>query len=328
MNIAPYADSDFDAVVALWDACGLNVAYNDPASDIARLRRDENAALFVGREKDKLIGSIIIGHDGHRGWIYRLAIAPDRRRQGHARALVRHAEGWLKEQNIRKSQFMIRDSNEAVKNFYVRLGYEVQPRIVMARWVDNDQDDPPAPTLDVVITHLEMLGAPKRPTVPAPPGRLALLKLEKPTIEFYRYLYDSVGEQWFWWERRQLSADKLHDVITQPTLDIYVLYVGGEPAGYVELNRQAMPEINVDYFGLMPHFTGRGYGGYFLNWAVDQAWSHEPKRLTVASCSLDDPRGLRTYQKAGFVPYQQERRSIIDPRALGLIPGTVQPRRT
>ena len=117
MKIEPYADSDFDAVVALWDACGLNVAYNDPASDIARLRPDENAALFIGREDDKLIGSIIIGHDGHRGWIYRLAIAPDHRRHGHARALVRHAESWLKERNIRKSQFMIRDSNEAVKRF-------------------------------------------------------------------------------------------------------------------------------------------------------------------------------------------------------------------
>jgi GNAT superfamily N-acetyltransferase len=95
----------------------------------------------------------------------------------------------------------------------------------------------------------------------------------------------------------------------------------------VEINRQAMPDINIDYFGLMPHFTGRGYGGYFLNWAVDQAWSHEPKRLTVASCSLDDPRGLRTYQKAGFVPYQQTRKTIIDPRALGLISAHLQPRR-
>ena len=65
------------------------------------------------------------------------------------------------------------------------------------------------------------------------------MRVEKPTIEFYRYLYDTVGEQWFWWERRQLSADKLHAVITQPTLEIYVLYVDGEPAGYVELNRQA-----------------------------------------------------------------------------------------
>lgn len=327
MKILRYEDSDFDAVVALWDACGLNVAYNDPARDIARLREAANAELFVGHQDGKLIGSIIIGHDGHRGWIYRLAIAPEFRRQGHARTLVRHAERWLQEQNIRKSQFMIRDTNEAVKSFYVRLGYEVQPRVVMSRWVENRDEDPPAPTLDVVITHLEMGAAPKRPTVPAPPGRLALLKLEHPTVQFYRYLYDNVGEQWFWWERRQMGPEELHAIISHPEIDIYVLYVGGEPAGYVEINRQAMPDINIDYFGLMPHFTGRGYGGYFLNWAADQAWSHQPKRLTVASCSLDDPRGLRTYQKAGFVPYQQTRKTVIDPRALGLIRAHLEPRR-
>ena len=91
---------------------------------------------------------------GSTGWRLR----PSSAGSAHGRALVRHAEAWLKERNIRKSQFMIRDTNEAVKNFYVRLGYEVQPRIVMSRWVDNGQNDPPAPTLDVVITHLEMTG--------------------------------------------------------------------------------------------------------------------------------------------------------------------------
>src|SRR5262245_44514523 len=238
MKIGRYEDSQFGAVVALWDVCGLNVPYNDPARDIPRLREAENAELFVGHEDGRLIGTISIGHDGHRGWIYRLAIAPEFRRHGHARSLVRHAEQWLKERNIRKSQFMIRDSNEAVKNFYVRLGYEVQPRTVMARWLDNREDDPPAPMLDVLITQLEMKTAPTRPTVPAPPGRLALLKLEKPTAQFYRYLYDNVGERWFWWERRQMAPDELVAAITRPEIDIYVLYVGGEPAGFVELNRQ------------------------------------------------------------------------------------------
>jgi hypothetical protein len=78
MKIEPYADSDFDAVVALWEACGLNVAYNDPASDIARLRRDENAALFIGREDDKLIGSssaMTAIAAGSTGWQSPLIIA-------------------------------------------------------------------------------------------------------------------------------------------------------------------------------------------------------------------------------------------------------------
>src|SRR5262245_26309815 len=137
MKIVPYAESAFSEVVALWDACGLNVPYNDPARDIALLQASPNAALFLGYRGDRLIGTIMVGHDGHRGWLYRLAVAPEFRRLGCGRALVRQAESWLGENRIRKAQLMIRDANAAVRDFYVRIGYEMQPRLVMARWLDT-----------------------------------------------------------------------------------------------------------------------------------------------------------------------------------------------
>jgi len=80
---------------------------------------------------------------------------------------------------------------------------------------------------------------------------------------------------------------------------------------------------DVAYFGLLPHFIGHGLGAYLLSWAVDDAWRHAPERLWLHTCSLDHPRALRLYQRAGFVPYKQETKVIDDPRDLGLIPAAV-----
>jgi GNAT superfamily N-acetyltransferase len=170
-----------------------------------------------------------------------------------------------------------------------------------------------------------MTERPKRPTVPSPPGKLALMRVDSPSVEFSRYLYNTVGEPWFWWERRKVSDEELLRQISDPKVELYVLYVQGEPGGYVELDRRPEPEIEVAYFGIFPKFVGRGFGPYLLNWAVDQAWSYGPKRLFVNTCTLDHPKALRTYQKVGFVPYKQERKTIVDPRAAGLIPSHLVP---
>jgi len=105
-----------------------------------------------------------------------------------------------------------------------------------------------------------------------------------------------------------------------------VLYAGGEPAGYVELDRRAKPDIRIAYFGLAPFFIGRGLGRYLLNWAVDLAWSYGPERLLVSTWSFDHPRAFANYQKAGFRPYKQARGKLRDPRLEGWIPADVQPR--
>jgi len=91
------------------------------------------------------------------------------------------------------------------------------------------------------------------------------------------------------------------------------------PAGYAELDRRQPLEVELAYFGLMPEFIGRGLGGFMLNWTVHRAWSSEPRRVWLHTCTLDHPQALAVYQKAGFEIYQREQKFEDDPRALGLM---------
>lgn len=330
MNIRAYDDDDLPAVIALWDACGLNVAHNDPATDIALLRKNPaNATLLVGTVGPRLVGTVMAGHDGHRGWMYRVAVSPEHRRQGFGRNLVAAAEDWLAAHGLRKLNLMIRADNAEVRAFYARLGYEETPRLVMAKWLDRDAGVAERRRrIDVVVTYLEMTAPPSRklPTVPPSDLKIALLRAEAPTVPFYRYLYNSVGEPWFWIDRRVLDDATLEGIISDPRVEVYVLYVGGMPAGYVELDRRPAPDINIAYLGLVPGVVGKGLGRFLVNWAVDAAWRHGPRKLTVDTCTLDHPRALATYQKAGFVAVRQQAKQIDDPRLSGLIAPQFEPR--
>lgn len=144
LHIRPYQDSDFEDVVALWRACGLLRPWNDPEKDIALCRRTASSELLVGvcrngGSPERLIATVMTGSDGHRGWLYYLAVDQEFRRTGFARTMVHHAEEWLAGHGIRKVELMIRDNNDAVRAFYEKVGYQVEPRIVMSRWLkDND----------------------------------------------------------------------------------------------------------------------------------------------------------------------------------------------
>ena len=140
IRIRPYTDEDFEGVVALWHACGLLRPWNEPASDIALCRNTASSELFVGLageddDATKLVATVMTGSDGHRGWMYYLAVDPALRHKGFARAMVRQAENWLAALGIRKVELMIRDDNEAVRSFYKKIGYAVEPRVVMSRWL-------------------------------------------------------------------------------------------------------------------------------------------------------------------------------------------------
>ena len=134
-QIRMIADGDVDAVVALWEVSGLLRPWNDPHADIALARRAPGCALFVGREDETLVASVMCGADGHRGWLYYLAVQPARRGRGHGRTMVRHAERWLAVRGMPKVELMVREENTAVQDFYTTLGYEVEPRVVMSRWL-------------------------------------------------------------------------------------------------------------------------------------------------------------------------------------------------
>ncbi len=168
--------------------------------------------------------------------------------------------------------------------------------------------------LRVVTTYLEMRQPPARPP-PKPPMRgISVTRAAPPTVSFYRYLYNSIGAPWLWYERQAMADDELGAIIQHPDVEVYVLYLEDVPAGYVELDRRIAGETEVAYFGLMPEFIGRGLGPYLLDWAVKTAWAKHPDRVWVHTCNLDHPKARSVYEGIGFICYKQETTLIDDPR--------------
>ena len=114
LRIRPYGDDDFAGCTDLWQRCGLTTWYNDPSRDIPLWQRSEGAEIFIAERDGKVIGSLCCGHDGHRGWLYYVAVDPAQQGSGMGRRLVRHAEEWLAGQDILKVQIMVRETNQAV----------------------------------------------------------------------------------------------------------------------------------------------------------------------------------------------------------------------
>ncbi|HLY44021.1 MAG TPA: GNAT family N-acetyltransferase, partial [Stellaceae bacterium] len=142
--------------------------------------------------------------------------------------------------------------------------------------------------IDDVITYLEMRARPQTPRLPAPLGvKLALMRAENCSVSFYRYLYETVGTPWLWYERRQLGDAALAAAIQAPTTEIFVLYAGGVPAGYFELDAAAAQETELCYFGLVPEFIGKGLGPFLLQAAIERAWERPLARLWVHTRTFD-----------------------------------------
>lgn len=132
---APLGLGDIPALVALWEACGLTRPWNDPGRD-ARLAIEGATSVILGlRDGEALIASVMVGFDGHRGWVYYLAVAPDRRRQGLGRSLMAAAEAWLRERNAPKLQLMVRTTNAEALGFYEALGLERQEVVTLGRFL-------------------------------------------------------------------------------------------------------------------------------------------------------------------------------------------------
>ena len=139
-----------------------------------------------------------------------------------------------------------------------------------------------------VITYLEMTEQPTSPP-PVPAAKLALLRAERPPVPFYRFLYEQIGRRWHWTERLQMDDEALAAVIHDENVEIYVLYAGGAPAGFSELDRRQSPDIELAYFGLMAEFTGRAFGAHFLRWTVNQAWTPSARKALGACIERGRP---------------------------------------
>jgi GNAT superfamily N-acetyltransferase len=160
-------------------------------------------------------------------------------------------------------------------------------------------------TITTTVTYLEMTVPPPRPPRPAPRPDVEVRHARQPSVTFYRFLYAAVGEPWTWTVRRWLSDAELGAILDDPRVEVNVLWVGGVPAGYAELDRRALPDVELTYFGLVPEFIGQGLGGYLLDWAIHHVWRTRPRRLWLHTCDLDHPGALHFYQRLGFRIYDR-----------------------
>lgn len=139
MHVRPFQDRDESAVIALWEACGLARSWNDPRKDIERKRSVQREWFLVGTQDDVVIASIMIGFEGHRGWINYLAVSPTQRMHGHARTLMREAERLLTAAGCPKINLQIRTSNAVVIEFYKRIGYAQDDVVSFGRRLIADE---------------------------------------------------------------------------------------------------------------------------------------------------------------------------------------------
>ena len=142
LNITSIEDSDIPEVTALWLRCGLTRAWNDPGGDIALARKEANATVLLGRKDGAVVASVLVGHDGHRGWVYYVSVDPDHRGEGHGRTIMTAAEDWLRARGIQKLQLMVRGDNAKVHAFYASIGYYDQQRTTFAKWLDGRAPTP------------------------------------------------------------------------------------------------------------------------------------------------------------------------------------------
>ncbi|MGF1627341.1 MAG: GNAT family acetyltransferase [Alphaproteobacteria bacterium] len=314
LTIRPADPVDDPWLVELWTACGLVTAWNPPQEDIDRMRKTGHGTLLVGTDaRDTIVASVMVGHDGHRAWLYYLAVAPDHRRRGHGRRMVAAAEAWVSAHGVGKAMLMVRPTNRGVEAFYRALGYELSPVNVLQRWLA------PKPVTDgsgkrkVTVTYLEMDARPARLVVAPPSVPHAILRLHEPAPDFYRFMHDTIGRPWLWYERRLIDDAALLAIIHDPAVEIFVLYVRGNPAGFLEIDRRQERVADIRFLGLIDSYTGRGLGRYLLTWGVDQAWQGATDKVTVNTCTLDHPRALTLYQRTGFTPVRRETMVIDDP---------------
>lgn len=133
MQIRPYQASDEQAVIAIWNQCGLIRPWNDPRRDIARKLSEQPELFLVAVDDRRPVGTAMVGFDGHRGWVYYLAVSPGQQRRSIGRTLMAEAERLLLERGCPKICLMVRSGNADVIEFYKKLGYAQDDVVTLGR---------------------------------------------------------------------------------------------------------------------------------------------------------------------------------------------------
>lgn len=137
LPIVACGEADRTAIIDLWHRCGLTRPWNDPDQDFTLALRGAQSTILMVRDGDAVLATIMVGFDGHRGWVYYLGVAPECRRRGLGRKMLAAAEAWLEGHQAPKIQLMIRHENDAAIAFYEALGYRPQPVLTLGKRLDG-----------------------------------------------------------------------------------------------------------------------------------------------------------------------------------------------
>ena len=181
--------------------------------------------------------------------------------------------------------------------------------------------DIPAGKLAAVVTTLEMRALP-------PPDRAALARpdlkmrlVEWPDVAWYRALFRAVGERWLWFSRLRLQDDALAAILHDPAVEVYALQSQGRDIGLLELDFRRAGEIELAFLGVIPEAIGCGAGHFLMAQAMERVRRQDgPIRFWVHTCTLDHPKALDFYIRAGFTPVRRQVEITADPRLDGTLP--------
>ncbi len=183
----------------------------------------------------------------------------------------------------------------------------------------NGYYDLPPGKIASVVTYLEMTEPPPARRPPDVPG-LALRRVERPDLAWYRDLFRRIGTDWLWFGRLVMPDEEVRAILGHPAVEVYALTRDGRDEGLLELDRREPPDIELAYFGVTPALTGQGAGRWLMHEALRLAWRHAPRRFWVHTCTLDHPGALPFYLRSGFRPYRRAVEVADDPRLIGLAP--------
>ena len=156
----------------------------------------------------------------------------------------------------------------------------------------------------LITTYLEMISPEDFDPAYVHATDIEVVTMEMPDLGFYKFLYQSVGEEWAWRDRLKISNAELRRILGSSDTQVQVMYVSGSPGGYVELYRHSDNSVEIVYFGLRRTYMGRGLGKHLLSYGVARAWDMNATRVWLHTCNLDGPHALANYQKRGFRIYK------------------------
>ena len=137
MKIAMAEEGDLPQLIALWQACGLTRPWNDPEKDLRFALASPTSTVLLGKEDNEVVTSVMVGHDGHRGALYYLAVSPSHQGKGHGRAIHEAAVDWLRRHGVWKINLLVRGDNAQVQGYYQALGYQTNDVISFGKRIDQ-----------------------------------------------------------------------------------------------------------------------------------------------------------------------------------------------